>query len=103
MNAYASARTFRKEAVKDEGPVRLEIQLTFGFCVTEAETQAAHAGRPYAFSDLNGPAALSPSLACGKRNLKKNCTPTDSRTRRAGDQLCVKAFLQNEKVRFSRS
>lgn len=65
MNAYASARTFLKEAVKDEGPVRLEIQLTFGFCVTEAETQAPHAGRPYAFSDLNGPAALSPSLACG--------------------------------------
>lgn len=41
MNAYASARTSLKEAVKDEGPVRLEIQLTFGFCATEAETQAA--------------------------------------------------------------
>lgn len=62
MNAYSSARTLLKEAVKDEGPVRLEIQLTFGFCVTAAETEVPHAERPYAFSDLNGPAVLSPSL-----------------------------------------
>lgn len=35
-----------------------------------------------------------------KRTKKKTCTSTDSRTRRAGDQLCIEPLLQNQKSHF---